>query len=84
MQNTHTTSPTQLTESRWSEDGSSEDYRDWWRAGGTAAVIKIARWRERRSVFDVPVKRSHSLCAPGGIKRGQEFEGGRRFHVDPF
>ncbi len=52
---------------------------------GLSAVIKIAEMGASVDLFSiVPVKRSHSVCAQGGINRGEEPEGRRRFHLDTF
>jgi len=50
---------------------------------GLAAVIKIAEMAARSTSFDRPVKRSHSVCAQGGINAAKNLKA-KRFYLQAF
>jgi hypothetical protein len=52
---------------------------------GLAAAMKIAEGGHAVDLFSVvPVKRSHSVCAQGGINGAVNTKGRRRFHLGTF
>ena len=56
--------------------GKSKDYRGGCGLAGLSAVIKIAEMGGQVDLFSiVPVKRSHSVCAQGGINAAKNLKG---------